>query len=133
MWRIVGNLIAAALYAVLATAAFAPIVLWIRSGHGLTEQSLQGLVAVAIIVFVAVLFTPKGKGAFRRGARITAYALLTMPIPLAFILWHDLMEGIRENAVRTIWFYALPILALMLVPIVLGLILMLISRQKPPA
>lgn len=133
MWRIVGNLIAAALYAVLATAAFAPIVLWIRSGHGLTEQSLQGLVAVAIIVFVAVLFTPKGKGAFRRGARITAYALLTMPIPLAFILWHDLMEGIRENAVRTIWFFALPILALMLVPIVLGLILMLISRQKPPA
>ena len=124
MWRIVGNLIAAALYAVLATAAFAPIVLWIRSGHGLTEQSLQGLVAVAIIVFVAVLFTPKGKGAFRRGARITAYALLTMPIPLAFILWHDLMEGIRENAVRLDW---------PLVPIVLGLILMLISRQKPPA
>ena len=133
MWRIVGNLIAAALYAVLATAAFAPIVLWIRSGHGLTEQSLQGLVAVAIIVFVAVLFTPKGKGAFRRGARITAYALLTMPIPLAFILWHDLMEGNRENAERTIRIFALPILALMLVPIVLGLILMLISRQKPPA
>lgn len=135
MWRFVGNVLVGVLFAFLATLAFAPLVMWLRPGTGLDQQNVEGLLAVAGVIFLLIAFTPKGRGSMRRGARITAFALLSMPIPLLIVTWQAYDAEARRadtmERISFIWLVSAPALALALIPVVIGLILLLVSRQPP--
>lgn len=134
MWRIFGNMLAAILFGVVASLALAPIVLWLLGEDSFTENSLFALFGVAGLVFLAILFTPKSKGAFRRGARISSFAFLSIPIPLGLLGWQGVMVDGRQGDARafvsTVLVLGFPLLVVMLIAIVLGLLLLLVSRQK---
>ena len=137
MWHILGNLIAAPIFAVIGAIGAVPLVMFWSVSQGRTDaEMIVALVVITAIVFLAVLFTPKSKGGLFRGLWLSGILLVAgAGLTLAGI-WGDFFKYYERTDTREKAEFLFMGNMLSTVPIIalaIGLIFVLLSlrRRKP--
>ncbi|WP_411892133.1 hypothetical protein [Yoonia sp. SDW83-1] len=134
MWHVIGNLIAAPIFAAIGAIGAIPLVMyWAVTRDRTDAEIVQALLVVAAVVFLAVLFTPKSKAGLFRGLFLSGLLLVAGGSLVLAGIWGGFQSSYAEaqgmEKLGSVIFGS----ALSSVPIIalaIGLIFVLLSLRR---